>query len=129
MKPIMTLAARLENEAKSRPSGTPTAEQAFDALAAGGLAVEDRKQVLGATVKASFCMMGRTKNGMSVSVCEYPDEKAADAGRAYSLETFQGAAPHRAIVVNKKTTLTLSTDGPLESDVDAKKAQEIFAKL
>jgi hypothetical protein len=126
----ITVIARLAEEAKSRPTGTPTVEDVFKALEGAGIKPKDPpKQFLAAQMLASFCKGGPTEGGLGISVCEYPDEEAARKGREYSLEKFKAANPNRIIVVNKKTTLTLITAAPIDSDVDAKRAAEIFQKL
>src|SRR5262245_49081062 len=68
----ITVIARLAQEAKQRPTGTPSVEDVFKALDAGGITLKDvPKQVLAAQMLASFCKVGSTPKGMGVSVCEY----------------------------------------------------------
>jgi len=64
------------------------------------------------------------------SVCEFPNEDAAKAGRKASLKSFE-TVPNREIVLRKKSMLTIrqpATKTPASEDADAK-AVRIFASL
>lgn len=122
-----TLSQRLRGESEVRPTGTPRAEDVLAALATAGIQVKGVKQYLGSTVQASFCMGGQTTSRLAIAVCEYSDEQAAMRGRTYSLEKFRGIAPSRAILVNRKTTLTLSGSSSSAADgAEAKSVQAVF---
>lgn len=126
----VSLAESLRAEADNRPSQTPTPEQVFAALRAMNIDLRGPRQYLASTVGASFCMGGRVSDTLATAVCEYPDADAAERGRAMSLERFAAAAPHRQIVVNRKTTLTLSSaTTPLQKDDTARRIVRSFQEL
>lgn len=109
--PSVPLFERLAMEAAERPTDTPRAEAVLEALSAAGVSVVGARQYLAATVDASYCVGGQTAAGLHVAICEYPGAGEAAAGRLASLERFRDVAPGREIIVNRKTTLTLSNAG------------------
>jgi hypothetical protein len=127
---VATLKPRLEAEAKSRPTGTPRAEDVFEALKKAGIESTPAQQVLGAMVHAVYCVSTATPDGaLGISICEYASEGAAEEGKTFSLETFK-TFQNRSIARNKKTTLTLQRVLPGDAvDRAAKKATEIFSAL
>jgi hypothetical protein len=80
---IGPLAARLRYEAAHRPASGPNAEKVLDAMDGAGLALADRRQFLGLTAHAAYCAGGTTKDGIGISVCEYPSAADATAAKAY----------------------------------------------
>lgn len=128
--PMATLGLldRLARERSARPEGTPRTSDVIAAIGKAGVTLDDESQVFAGTVKASYCEAARGAE-VYVSVCEYPGEAEAKAGREYSLQTF-AMIPNRKIFVNKKTTLTIGLGAAsAKGDADAKKAAEAFAKL
>src|SRR5205814_4083353 len=91
----LPLAARLDREAKLRPTGTPRSEDVLSALARGGLSLARHRQVLASTVGASFCTSALTTKGVAIAVCEYPAEDVARRGLAYSHQAFDRLIPGR----------------------------------
>ena len=106
-KPLgASIGAILATEGSSRPTGTPRAEDVFALFARNGVAVQDQKQHLGAPVGARYCMGGTTESGVALSVCEYVDAAAAEAGKALSTKAFAQMA-NRDIAIRKSSTLTI----------------------
>lgn len=127
--PAPSLVQRLEQEAARRPAGTPKVEEVHAALRAAGIDLKPLRQTLALTVEASYCVISGSPSGLGVAICEYVDEKAAERGKALSLERLQ-AVPNREIFVNRKTTLTLrNTPNDETVRAEIKKAQEVFSKL
>ncbi len=130
MAPDLTLMQRLEVEARSRPSQTARAEEVLAALEASGIRLVGRKQMYARTIGASYCFGARTERGMGVAVCEFSDEGAAQRGRNYSIETFRKLIPHRELLLNRKTLMTLvRPDKTPAIDAEAKAAATVFARL
>jgi hypothetical protein len=124
------LFAQLDFERKNRPMDTPRVEQVLDAVENGGLRLEARKQFLGRTVGALFCAGGQTTSGTGLAVCEFADEAAAHNGREYSLRAFAKVFPHRQLLVNRKTVLTIVTPSATpEQEAQAKTAAQVFERL
>jgi hypothetical protein len=121
----LPLVARLEREARTRPTGTPRAEEVLAAFARNGIPVEGAMQVLASTVGAAYCTSAGTPQGLAIAVCEFPAEALARQGLEYSHRTFDALIPGRRLLLNRKTLLTV-TGAP---DAEAKKAAEIFAAL
>jgi hypothetical protein len=102
---VATLADRLVREAQDRPHIQPNADDVLAAFANAGGGVVTKKQGLGATYKASFCEGGTTSDGsVTISVCEYADAAAANAGLA-ALQAIYPAKQARH-VLHKDTVLT-----------------------
>lgn len=124
----MTLMGRLTYEAQHRPAGVLRAEDVIAALKDAGIEVKPQ-QVLALSVRAAYCVAGSTPAGTGVTVCEYPGEAEAAAGRAYSLERM-AAMKNRLLTVRRGTLLTVTTTAePPESDVEGKKIVGVFEKL
>jgi hypothetical protein len=123
------LVDELKREAADRPTGTPGAETVLALFENNGLAIARRQPVLATPVHAHYCMISSTQVGLSMSICEFDSEAAANAGRETSLRVFK-TIPNRSLVLNGKTMLTLI----LPSDTDAiraerDKARTLFAQL
>ncbi len=126
----LSLMERLGHEASHRPQVRANPERLASALAAGGLALERWKQVLGSPIGARFCMAGQTTGGTVVSVCEFAGEPEAAAGLDYSRATFDKLIPHRSLIRNQAAVLTLvASGGASENIVESKRVAEIFARL
>ena len=109
---LRTLAGRLAYEAAHRPTTAIRLEALVTAAAAAGTEINDTRQYLGLTAAAAYCAGGLTKDGLAVSVCEYPDPAAAIAGRDYVNRRFAAVGPARQIVVRGAATLTTATTDP-----------------
>ena len=126
----MPLLTRLALESRSRPASAVRVEDVLDALAGAKLGLARRKQYLAATVRAAYCMGGQTASQIAVAVCEYPNEKAARAGRRYSLERFQRVAPVREIYLNGRTMLSLTRSArTADGDRQVARAAAVFLAL
>jgi len=124
------LFAQLEFERKNRPGGTPRVEQVLDAVESAGLKLDGRRQFLGRTIGALFCAGGRTASGTGLAVCEFADETAAHNGREYSLRAFDKLFPHRQLLMNRKTVLTIVTPAATpEEEAQARIAAQVFERL
>lgn len=128
-KPLgVTLGDMLVSERESRPTGTPRGEDVFALFGKNGVAVQEAKQHLGAPVGARYCMGGVTESGLSMSVCEYVDAAAAEAGKAMSTKAFE-KIPNRAIAIKKSTTLTILGTSSPASAAESKKLFDLFAGM
>src|SRR5262245_48471434 len=126
----LTLAERLTREAQSRPAGALRAEQVAVALEQAGIDLRPMQQVLARTVGARFCMSAQTGGGMGVAVCEFSDDAEAARGLEYSRRTFDNLIPHRRLVRNRSTVLTLTRAQPTAALNDqAARAAQTFASL
>ena len=121
----LPLVARLEREARARPTGTPSVEAVMAALERGGLALAERQQVLASTVHAAYCTIAVTPRGAALSVCEYAAEDSARRGLEYSHQVFDRLIPGRRLLLNRKTMLTMTGAGADE----ARTASTVFSAL
>jgi hypothetical protein len=121
----LPLAARLDREARARPTGTPRVEEVLAALERGGLTLQGAQQVLASTVGASYCQSAATPGGVAVAVCEYSAEDVARRGLEYSHRTFDRLIPGRRLLLNRKTLLTVTG----AAETEARTAAAIFASL
>ena len=117
---------KLAQEAQHRPKAGVLAEQVFDALDKVGVVIQQRTQYFGSIIQASFCAGGKTATELSLSVCEYPDEKSAEAGLASMNKHFNFAEVTRA--VHKAAVITVNDPGHKEPDV-VKKTIDTFLAL
>jgi hypothetical protein len=121
--------ARMAFEALNRPTGVLEVEDVLAALKGAGIEIASTQQVVASQVHASYCVVGATKGGSGVSICEFTDDAAANAGREYSIEKLAGVR-NRLFSVRKGTLLTVTTTvDPPESDVEGKKIVGVFEKL
>lgn len=107
-KDLSPLVARLGYEASHRPAATVKAEQVLDALDRRELVVATRRQFLGVTVHASYCLGGKTRDGIAIAACEYPDPAAATAGKAFMDQRFAAMSPLARRAVRGSTVLTIT---------------------
>jgi hypothetical protein len=88
------LVGDLQNEAMHRPKAGVLAEPLFDALdQKATIHLGQRQQYAGFTMKASFCAGGTTTDSapadrLTVSMCEYSDDKAAKASLDFMNSRF-----------------------------------------
>jgi hypothetical protein len=121
-------------EAKARPAGAITVENAYAAIGKAGLPVTDQKQHLAAPFGARYCVGAKltdAKNAprLDASVCEYISDEAARIGRDRSADQLKGI-PNRTVTQNKQSTLTIRRyDKEAETDALAQKAIDAFMKL
>lgn len=137
--PNMGIPDRFEAEQKARPANLkPNAEAIFAALEKAGLAVVDKKQHLGQTFGARYCVGARVVNGrdagdltmLQLSVCEFINAEVAVMSRDYSIEALK-MIPNRTVHASKQTTLTVRREQPLtpENEAAAAKAVEVYGAL
>ena len=126
----MSIPERFNAEVAQRPTGTLRVEDATAAFRKAGLTIDEEKQHLASFYKAMYCVGAKAKGEeISFSVCEYPDETAAIAGKAVNDKSFS-PIKNRTTYRNGATTLTVleSTKTP-ENDVIARKLVDTFAAL
>ena len=124
----LSLFARLESEARGRSAAGLRAELVLDTLDQNGVRIVKRQQYVGAVVGAAYCLGGNTASGLALSVCEYADEVAARQGRELSMDRFRAVS--KEVLVNQRTTLTLSFTGATPASPDEKKRiVALFSKL
>ncbi len=91
-------------ERDHRPKAGLLVEQLFDALDNAGIVVAQRTQYFGHVIQASFCAGGITPNELGISMCEYTDQKTAEAGLAMMNKSFGFAGVtrqvHKAAVIS-----------------------------
>lgn len=104
---LAPLIARLHYEQLHRPPTRISAERVLDALERAGVGVRERRQFLGATVRAAYCAGGTTADDIAISVCEYKTPAAALAGKQLMDKRFavMDANAHR--VVRDRTVLSV----------------------
>jgi hypothetical protein len=127
---IAQLPLRLQEEAKSRPAGTPAVEAVLEAFNKAGFPAKPPQQVLGAMVHAKYCASSSTlEEGIGIALCEYADDAAAEEGKDFSLKSF-AMIPDRELFRNKKTTLMLRKVRKGD-DIDkaSKRLVEVFSSL
>lgn len=101
---VRALMGKMEVEAAKRPKAGVLAEPLFDALEDKvGIKLDSRRQYVGETMKASFCAGGYTEDHVTIAMCEYPDDKAAQASLEYMNKYFPvskgGRRMHHAAVM------------------------------
>lgn len=100
------IAGLFHAEARQRPTGTVHVEDALVAFESAGVETTDVRQHLAKPFGADYCAGAEAGHGVVLSLCEYADPAAASAGRAASAKGL-ATIPHREIVQNGATTLTL----------------------
>jgi hypothetical protein len=105
--PGETLMGRIAKEEHNRPSIEPRAEDVLAELAISGVGIAVRRPSLGATYHAAYCTGGyASDSAIAFTVCEYPDQASAKAGREYA-KTFFPQMKNRDVWNHKATTLTI----------------------
>jgi hypothetical protein len=123
------LVAELAREAKDRPSGTPSVEKILAILDAQGQPIARQQQVLGTPLGAHYCVVAATRNGLSLSICEFDSEALAQQGKATSLQNW-GVVPRRKLLLKTKTLLTVVRPSDDEILVkDAAAALKLFEAI
>lgn len=129
---MKSLVGRLAHEAEHRPaptSGGPRAEDVLAALDRAGVHLDERKQYVAATARASYCVGGQTPDGLSIAVCEYESPAAAAAGRAHVTARFQVPGLERVIHVRGATTLALGHHQDVQLAEVTRRAATAFQDL
>jgi len=119
--------ALFQNEALNRPTDTVKAEDALDAFRKDGIELDTVRQHLGRAYGARYCVGAKSGTSVALSVCEYIDAAAAQAGAELSRKVVLA---NREIRINQATSLTVrETEQTPAADAVAKKLFESFAKL
>lgn len=104
---LAPLIARLRYEQIHRPPARISAERVLDALERAGVGVRERRQFLGATVRAAYCAGGTTVDDVAISVCEYRTPEAALAGKQLMDKRFAAMSPNAHRVIRDRTVLSV----------------------
>lgn len=126
---LTPLLGRLAYEAHHRTAVRLPAERVLDALDRAKLRIVERKQFLGATVHARYCLGGRTGAGLAIAACEYEDPAAAEAGKALMDRQFAAMAPWARRSAHGTIVLTIADPSGAAHDELAAQAFEVFAAL
>jgi hypothetical protein len=126
---LTALRARLADEAHHRAAVQLPAERVLDALERAELRIAERKQFLGATVHAAYCLGGRTDEGLAVAACEYADPAAAEAGKQFMDRQFAAMSPWARRHAHETIVLTIADPAGVPHDELAARAFEVFAAL
>jgi len=96
--------ALFQNEAAHRPGGGLRAEAVLTAFREGGIELRNEQQHLARPYGARYCVGALIGEDLALSVCEYTDADAAQAGATVSRKI---PLKNRAIHVNRATSLTI----------------------
>ena len=119
--------AMFGNEAANRPTGTVKAEDAIAAFQKDGVELNTVRQHLGRPYGARYCVGALAGTAVALSVCEYIDPNAAQAGTETSRKLLLA---NREIRINQATTLTIrETEKTPAADAVTKTLFDRFAKL
>lgn len=122
-EPLMDIPQRFAYEAAHRPKGGITPEQVFDAFAASGMEVTERKQHLARAYEAMYCQGAKAeKEKLYFSVCEYANE--GDAEKGVAAGKLLGTTKRDSIRNGKTLFMILYPDQP-----EPVKAKKIFLDL
>ncbi len=108
LAPLAGIAVRMHEEAAQRPAVKVSADKLFDALAARGIELTSKKQVLAATAQASYCALGVTRESIAVAVCEYASQDAARAGKQLLDSRYAKLVPDAVRSLNGTTLVTVA---------------------
>lgn len=108
LAPLAGIAVRMHEEAAQRPQVKVTADAVFDALAARGVSLASKKQVLAATAQASYCALGVTAESVAIAVCEYASQDAARAGKQLLDTRYAKLVPDAVRSLNGNTLVTVA---------------------
>jgi hypothetical protein len=115
------------NEAANRPTGTIKAEDAIAAFRHDGIELNTVKQHLARPYGARYCVGAMSGTDVALSVCEYIDAQAAEAGAEVSRKILLA---NREIKINQATSLTVrEVEKKPAADATSKKLFDSFAKL
>jgi len=98
------IAALFQVEANNRPLGTLRAEEALEAFRRLGIELHEERQHLARPYGARYCMGAKSGTELALSVCEYIDAAAAQAGAEVSRKI---PLAQRQIQLNRATSLTV----------------------
>ena len=126
---LTALRARLADEAHRRAAVRLPVEQVLDALERAQLRIVERKQFLGATVHADYCLGGRTDDGLAVAACEYADPAAAEAGKQFMDLEFAAMSRWARRSAHETIVLTIADPSGTPHDQIAAHVFEVFAAL
>lgn len=119
--------AMFQNEADNRPTGTIKAEDAIAAFRRDGIELNTVRQHLGRPYGARYCVGAMSGTDVAVSVCEYIDAQAAQAGSEMSRKIVLA---NREIKVKQATSLTVrEIEKSPAADAMSKRLFDAFAKL
>lgn len=116
--PPRSLGNQLVHEAAHRPRGPVTVEIALARFAQVGATLEQVKQYVAKTTRASYCVGGQTREGLAVAVCELESAEAAAASRAFVLHALPDVPGRRIVVHGAMTLITTAADRDDESARD-----------
>ncbi len=125
----LPLRERLAHEASRRPEQAVRPEQLREALQGRGVALARGRQVLAAPVGAAYCEAAVSDQGLGLSLCEFADEAAAEAGRERSHELFDTLVPGRTLVAHGGSLLTLTQPGDERAAREAELVAGLFGAL
>jgi hypothetical protein len=119
--------ALFQVEANNRPRGALRVEDALTAFRSAGIALGSERQHLARPYGARYCVGAKSGPDVALSVCEYVDGAAAEAGAAVSRQL---TLKDREIRLQRATSLTvrLIKKTP-ESQALAARLFDAFAKL
>ncbi len=106
-------------EAQNKNKSDPSTQKVRDAVGKL-LTLSAEQQHLGRPIGATHCLGFHTAEHLALSICEYADEKAAEAGAEVSRAAF-AAISHRTVHVRRSTTITILENPADESSAAAKK--------
>lgn len=116
-----------KTEADNRPTGTIKAEDVLAAFRKDGVELDKVRQHLGRPYGARYCVGAMAGTAVAISVCEYIDPDAANAGAEASRKLVLA---NREIQINQSTSLTVrEVEKTPAADALAKKLFESFGKL
>jgi|GEM_PF-2341034 len=119
--------ALFQNEAANRPTGTIKVEDALAAFRKDGIELDNIRQHLGRPYGARYCVGAKSGAIIALSVCEYIDAAAANAGVEQSRKIVLA---NREIRINQATSLTVrEVEKTPAADTVTNKLFESFAKL
>lgn len=137
--PNMGIPDRFNAEQKARPANIkPNVESVLAALETAGLTVVDKKQHLGQTFGARYCVGARVVRAkdkdkdagetglLQLSVCEFISPEVAVGSRDYSTEALK-LIPNRSIHAKNQTTLTIRDESPVTPEIEAAAAKAFAA--
>ena len=96
--------ALFQNEAANRPTRALRVEDVLSALRGAGVELSDERQHLARPYAARYCVGAMAGAELALSVCEYIDAEAAQAGAAVSRKI---PLQNREIRVTRATSLTI----------------------
>ncbi len=100
----------------------------LDALHEADIPVLGRRQYLGLTVGASYCLGGATDDGIAIAVCEYASPEAAVAGKSFMESRFAVMTPTAKRAVRGATVITV-VDAHEPRSRRVERALEVFAAI